>query len=235
MSIIVDECGLLSNGMMRPGPMQPMLFLPPPPEHPPPSDIGTPPDSPTPSRRSDHYGRGPIRPVQMGKGSHSSLKTPEGLQRSMNMSDYDNNRTYSPQMMGTGGKPSMGNNNQYRPDSANRAKSPPSSNKHWTMSPRSQYQDTRAYSPRAMSEPERGPTPPIRGYKLVPIRDGEPHRHYSDTEGVPVPPLRSLVQTPPSPRPASPHEEYEDPMMDRAIQSSLPSLASECLTTPMAR
>jgi hypothetical protein len=49
---------------------QPMLFLPPPPEHPPPSDIGTPPDSPTDSL----YGR-----YQPGRRQmHSDCERPSG-------------------------------------------------------------------------------------------------------------------------------------------------------------
>lgn len=93
---------------------------------------------------------------------------------------------------------------------------------------------SRAYSPRAMSEPERGPTPPIRAYKLVPIRDpneAQQQRHYSDTEGAPVPPLRMMVphmEEPPSPAPQDDYGQHELGLgMDRGIQSSLPSLASE--------
>ena len=70
-----------------------------------------------------------------------------------------------------------------------------------------------------MSEPERGPTPPVRGYKLVPIHDTEIPKHYSDNECTPQPAMRMSLHTPPSPAP-------EDPMMDRGIQSSLPSLAN---------
>ncbi len=96
-----------------------------------------------------------------------------------------------------------------------------------TMSPH-HFNDMRSYSPsmKYMSEPEpaRGPTPPIRAYKLVPINGNELHRHYSDTEGAPVPPLRMLSSqhNPPSPAP-------DDPMMDRGIQSSLPSLSNEVI------
>ena len=46
-------------------PKQPVLFLPPPPEHPPPSDIGTPPDSPTDSSYGAHLRDG-------GAGVYSS-------------------------------------------------------------------------------------------------------------------------------------------------------------------
>ena len=101
----------------------------------------------------------------------------------------------------------------------------------------------RAYSPRAMSEPERGPTPPIRAYKLVPIRDSaanEVHRHYSDTEGAPAPPLRMMSnnshagEEPPSPAPEDMPQGHGlgnlvDPTRDCAIQSSLPSLANESI------
>ena len=74
----------------------------------------------------------------------------------------------------------------------------------------------RAYSPRAMSEPERGPTPPVRAYKLVPINEPtqnpqEPQQqrtHYSDTEA-PMPPQR---HSPPSPAPQD-HMISRDQMM----------------------
>ena len=85
----------------------------------------------------------------------------------------------------------------------------------------------RPYSPQAMSEPERGPTPPTRGYTLASQQDSDAHRHYSDTEGAPVPPLRmTSAQHPEQPPSPAPEDRY-DPMMDRGIQSSLPSLVSE--------
>ena len=74
---------------------------------------------------------------------------------------------------------------------------------------------------RAFSEPEHSPSPTIQTYRLVPVTESELLRHYSDNDGVPT--LHMLIphDSPPSPTP-------DDPMMDRAIQSSLPSLASEC-------
>ena len=81
-------------------------------------------------------------------------------------------------------------------------------------------------SPQAMSEPEVGPTPPVRGMSLGVTPSGsDPHRHFSDTET----PLqqrlhtRSALEQPPSPAP----QDACDPVMDRGIQSSLPSLVSE--------
>ena len=202
--VFADE-GAVSPRLM--GPNQPLLFLPPPPDHPPPSDIGTPPDSPTALRYNPERGLG-AHPIQ-----HQSPHTV-----------YSDNGAYTPRTH-RGVHHAYNNHNHHNYQDPN--------NRCRTMSPRGGDQrnsgvssrDSRAYSPRAMSEPERGPTPPVRAYKLVPIRDNhhhnELHRHYSDTEGAPAPPLRMLVpHTPPSPAP-------DDPMMDRGIQSSLPSLINE--------
>ena len=189
---VADEEGMLMG-------KQPVLFLPPPPEHPPPSDIGTPPDSPTNMRAGS-----PTR-YNNDRGGHYQ-RAPQHAPRGYG--DY-------PTDSRCGGN--KGHNHDNRSHNE-RAASP----KFRTMSPHTHH-DMRAYSPRAMSEPERGPTPPVRAYKLVPIRDGEVYRHYSDTEGAPVPPLRmTMPHSPPSPAP-------EDPMMDRGIQSSLPSLVGEPL------
>jgi hypothetical protein len=168
-----------------------VLYLPPPPEQPPPSDIGSPPDSPTP------------RPRRMA---------PRG-----------GNGVYSDSGHGRGGGGGGGH-----PQGASAACR--------TMSPRMQAEMTaRAYSPRAMSEPERGPTPPVRAYKLVPINEPGPmagnaatlggvgahhhhhhhqRSHYSDTEA-PLPPQRHSPPSPapqdlhhrpqPRPRPGDPH------------------------------
>ena len=76
--------------------------------------------------------------------------------------------------------------------------------------------NARVYSPHAMSEPEYGPASANWGYKLVPIRDTEMHRHYSDNEGVPMPSYRMVMSheySPPSPAP-------EDPMVDCRVPSS---------------
>lgn len=76
-------------------------------------------------------------------------------------------------------------------------------------------QNSRVYSPHAMSEPEYGPSTANRAYKLVPIRDNEIQRHFSDNEGAPVPAFRMMMSheySPPSPAP-------EDPMMDCEMQN----------------
>lgn len=132
--------------------------------------------------------------------------------RSFSPRSLTERRTQSPR--GGGNDPGE---QQYSPPNPNRPPSP----KCRTMSPLS-HMDSRAYSPRAMSEPERGPTPPVRAYKLIPLKDHDLQRHYSDGESAPMPPIRMIGHNPPSPAP-------EDPMMDRACQSSLPSLVSECI------
>ena len=62
-SVVVDTAAYELAGK------QPVLYLPPPPEHPPPSDIGSPPDSPTsdpryPLRRLPHSDCEPSSPAQ---------------------------------------------------------------------------------------------------------------------------------------------------------------------------
>ncbi len=220
-----EDTGLLNP---IPGAKGPVLFLPPPPEHPPPSDVGTPPDSPTMMSR-----RGPPHTMAGYYSDHKS-PYPEYAAAGHYNSDGGDYHLASHDMgsmdyRGSGGGGGVtyprgmysdsGEQRMHHPQQMVQHNLPPSP-KFRTMSPRMQ-QDSRAYSPRAMSEPERGPTPPVRAYKLVPIRDDEiVHRHYSDTEGNPAPPMRMMVpHTPPSPAP-------EDPMMDRGIQSSLPSLAN---------
>lgn len=206
-------------------PNHPVLFLPPPPEHPPPSDIGTPPDSPRASFVSPSSGydsnRG-FRPYPRRGAHEGACYAPR--------SDYSDNDRHQ------GSRPHEGRPHHPRHGSEhrlantdtmgshNRGSSPKSKD---ALSPNMSHyalqNDPRSYSPRAVSEPERGPTPPVRAYKLVPIRDNDIHRAYSDTDGAPVPPLRMLSggHSPPSPAPL-------DPMMDRGVQSSLPSLANEC-------
>jgi len=206
-------------------PNHPVLFLPPPPEHPPPSDIGTPPDSPRNSFISPSSGydsnRG-FRPYPRRGGHEGACYAPR--------SDYSDNDRHQgsrphdgrPHHPRHGSEKRLGNTDTM--GSHNRGSSPKSKD---ALSPNMSHyalqNDPRSYSPRAMSEPERGPTPPVRAYKLVPIRDNDIHRAYSDTDGAPVPPLRMLSggHSPPSPAPL-------DPMMDRGVQSSLPSLANEC-------
>ena len=202
-------------------PNQPVLFLPPPPEHPPPSDIGTPPDSPRASfiSPSGYDSNRAFRPYpQRAEGScyapRSDYSDNDRYQRS------HDNRPYHPRQ-------NSGNDNRINTDSIgshNRVGSPKSNGLSPNMSHYAlqNQNDPRTYSPRAVSEPERGPTPPVRAYKLVPIRDN--HQAYSDTDGAPVPPLRMLSggHSPPSPAPL-------DPMMDCGVQSSLPSLENECI------
>lgn len=230
----------------------PVLFLPPPPEHPPPSDIGTPPDSPQAERH--HGGNNGVPhpfPVPGGVMMSGSLRHPkDGLPSyhqvvphsdseyaSAHHAQSMHNRSYSPSQ-----RPRGINTSEDMRSAADRCR---------TMSPQAQLE--RAYSPRAMSEPE-CPNPPRRHYKLVPLTDQEmevvyQQRHLSDTEGAPLPPLRGMSNhhpQPPSPAPEdallqdytgelgldpSLYNGMSDyppgPMMDSACQSSLPSLVSE--------
>ena len=183
------------------GSQQPVLFLPPPPEHPPPSDIGTPPDSPTSDPRHamlPHGGRSSLRgtaPYSHLRGSNGpSYSDGEYQQHNMPMSAMHQQQQQQPLLT------QQQQQQQCR-----------------TMSPRSHVIDNvRAYSPvRAMSEPERGPTPPVRAYKLVPLSGDEmavasqngaiqyqhlPH-HISDNESGMVPIHMYTGHTPPSPAP----------------------------------
>ena len=174
---------------------QPVLFLPPPPEHPPPSDIGTPPDSPN----SDP------RHAILPNGGRTSLRgsAPYSHLRGSNGPSYSDGEYHQ----------------QIPPMSVHHQQQQPLLNQQQqcrTMSPRSHVIDNvRAYSPvRAMSEPERGPTPPVRAYKLVPMSSDEAvvaaqngvlqyqhvPLHISDNEsGVPM--HMYSAHTPPSPAP----------------------------------
>lgn len=204
---------------------QPMLFLPPPPEHPPPSDMGTPPDSPTPSRYGPPAGLAGFPPSRSPLSSDHATGRPGGpsgaYARQKNFyppehSGSDRSSSFSPRSQYPDGNP--------YPSSGVMGHPPPSS-------PRS-YHNPRTYSPQGISDPEYGGLvgrPVVRpGYEAgVPTTDLEPCRPFSDTEGVALLPRRGLNRSPPSPAPG-------DPMTDRAIQSSLPSLASECIT-PLPR
>ena len=209
----------------------PVLFLPPPPEHPPPSDIGTPPDSPTQSRGLNMlYAKpGPRIPYHYATDHGTPVSDHQPLLNNSMVNHSDGeyhhggcpphwvNDARTQSLRNSAGPAANHNGDRHSPPQR-----PPSPNKCRTMSPHANI-EMRAYSPRAMSEPERGPTPPVRAYKLVPLKDHEIARHYSDTEGAPVPPLRMMGNhNPPSPAP-------DDPMMDRGIQSSLPSLVNESL------
>ena len=228
-----------------------MFYAPPPPEHPPPSDVE--PDSPTMSRL-----RGAYHP-QLASSSSAASAYPHlnsyraspyshgTLPHSRNKSRANGQYSDSEQPYGGGSQhyhhPAgvvhmNGGGGGFR--TANNARDSPhgganSYHHNKTMSPPPMgVGASRAYSPQAMSEPERGPTPPTRGYTLGSPHDdssatgGEHRHHYSDTEGAPVPPLRmnsahAHAEQPPSPAP----EDSYDPTMDRGIQSSLPSLVSE--------
>ena len=207
-----------------------MLFLPPPPEHPPPSDIGTPPDSP--DHNPANMGRSSLR----GSAPYAHLRGSQGP--SYSDGEYQQPGYSVIQQQQT--QPLLG---QQTP-----------MNKCRTMSPHSHVLEMArngAYSPvRAMSEPERGPTPPVRGYKLVPIgADETPHQHpnsnipyqhlpqhASDNEANGIPQMHMYANhTPPSPAP--PHQDHQaldrygrmipdesTYLMDTGCQSSLPSL-----------
>ena len=235
----------------------PVLFLPPPPEHPPPSDIGTPPDSPPNERRAMPGGvphpfpgglmmTGSLRNTPhdtSGLPSYHQVVPHSDSEYAAHPSASMHNRSYSPSqrpgVSGRAGNHMPNGNVPLMDDSRCR-----------TMSPQAHLD--RAYSPRAMSEPE-CPAPPRRHYKLVPLTDQEmeavyQQRHLSDTEGAPMPPLRGMSNhhhpQPPSPAPEDAllqdyHNGLVDypgsgggPMMDSACQSSLPSLVSECTGTP---
>ena len=238
-------------------------LLPPPPEHPPPSDIGTPPDSPTntlrcdsqaSSRYSDHscqrngHGASPMSPANnVVPGSFNSLRTPVNDKlpappRNLPLSDSEQ-RSHSPNK---------------------RAFSPRTLNEHRTRSPRTNPNmgveaqrhspQTRSHSPSSyqgscphpgkmypargvVSDSERGPTPPVRGYRLIPLRDPDQGlNHPGMCEGEmcapPMPPVRGAMNIC-----ASDMDDPEmEPLMDRACQSSLPSLINENVhASPNAR
>ncbi|XP_074652332.1 roundabout homolog 2-like isoform X2 [Tubulanus polymorphus] len=225
-SYIIDENGIPIKRKMPPQyaqpPKNPVLnfadFLPPPPEHPPPSDVGTPPDSPTHQRcespatrfndRNRAMQRSPIS-SQSRTGSYrcpqDRLPTPprnmsENDRRSLSPKgrnwpqDYnDPRRTQSPR--------------NYNDGTANRVQSPRNPNNYMNC--------------------ENGGTcnsGPYRGYKVLPT--DECPRRMSDTERGPS---RGMYAAIPQ------HVSPEGALMDRGIQSSLPSIASECMHSPQAR
>lgn len=96
-------------------------------------------------------------------------------------------------------------------------------------------QNSRVYSPHAMSEPEYGPSTGSRAYKLVPIQDNDGQRHFSDSEGAPAPAFRNMMMSheysPPSPAPEDPMigREMLDLVADPAIHRS--RLITACIYT----
>ncbi|KAL5019774.1 hypothetical protein ScPMuIL_002666 [Solemya velum] len=214
-------------------------LLPPPPEHPPPSDIGTPPDSPRNSLRySDRtmnrnvINNSPCSPIS--KISACSCPVPHNQTpvSGWNMpaySDSDYHRCQSPKYYDT------------RP-----------------YSPQQQYSEIRTHSPRqdtwgplprtigcvhgARPMPADYRTcpnrtyhsdqekimpmgPALQGYKIRTPQESE-YQFLSDTERGPTPPVR-LCAAPGMQGVPDGH------CMDRACQSSLPSLASECVHSPV--
>ena len=219
-------------------------LLPPPPEHPPPTDIDSPPDSPTPSRYSNRSGnRSHYQTPQLLLSSrsptspHGSMRTPYNDRlptppRNLPLAEPDR-RAISPKARDKllQSPKGLADRRTQSPRNGGGALSP---QRHRSDSPgqrSNSEQRNRAYSPRS-SENERGPTPPVRAYKLVPINDvHEMHRHLSDTERGPTPPVRMFAI--PSPA-SSPAPSRDEPIMDRACQSSLPSLINEHSHSPMA-
>lgn len=211
---------------------QPMLFLPPPPEHPPPSDMGTPPDSPTPPR----YGP----PALAGfPQSRSPLSSDHAVGRTSGPSGaYPGQKNFYPEHSGSDRSNSFSPRSQQHyvdgsayPQMVSGVIGHPPPSSQGAASPRS-YHNQRTYSPKGISDPEYGGLggrPAMRPVYEggVPPANMELCRPFSDTEGVALGPRRGLNRSPPSPAPG-------DPMTDRAIQSSLPSLASECIT-PLPR
>lgn len=214
------------------GTKQPMLFLPPPPEHPPPSDMGTPPDSPTPLRYGPPALAGFPQSRSPLSSDHATGRTggPSGV--------FARQKNYYPEHSGSDRSSSFSprSQQQYADGNAYPQMAPssgvighPPQSSQGAASPRS-YHNPRTYSPHGISDPEYGGLggrPVVRpGYEGM-VPPTVLCRPFSDTEGVALVPHRGLNRSPPSPAPG-------DPMTDRAIQSSLPSLASECIT-PLPR
>ncbi|XP_064651159.1 roundabout homolog 2-like isoform X2 [Lineus longissimus] len=190
-------------------------LLPPPPENPPPSDIGTPPDSPTrgmsPTKFEHNY-RVPMPQSQQRqamnayRSPHDRLPTPP---RNLPLSDNER-RSMSPR------------NQPYNIDER-RTQSPRNDLSNRVQSPKQRCQSPRGYNDkyqiRGASDPE-GPMPPRGGFKVLPT--DHDHRFMSDSE---VRTPRLYPQLPPSPT--------NGVSMDRAIQSSLPSLVSEPIHSPV--
>ncbi|XP_048254248.1 roundabout homolog 2-like isoform X2 [Haliotis rufescens] len=211
-------------------------LLPPPPEHPPPSDIGTPPESPMNTlnrmeRQRQMNNRSPLSPVS--KISACSCPVPHDR-----MPANIRCVPYSDTEFGT--QPRMHDCRPYSPKQLN-------NNRQRTQSP---THDGRGQSPRGFmyppchgapndchiylqrpyhSDAERthmpmqayGPTS-LHGYKIKQMENDL--RHLSDPEQGPLPPSRMCSHSLSS---------GENPLMDRACQSSLPSLASECMHSPV--
>jgi len=212
------------------GPKQPFLFLPPPPEHPPPSEVTSSAESPTGNPGNNAcYSMPHGRPPVHYKPEHSTMPPHSTVQDIRNMCNnggvmpphsdgeyHPPGEYHQPGVVRANFSPHLFSEARTRslrgtdpPITQTSCSSPseptPPSPKCRTVSPKA----VRAYSPRAMSEPERGPTPPVRAYKLVPLSaHTEFPRHYSDTEGASVPPLRMLAHDdsgdPPFPCPPRP-------------------------------
>ena len=186
-------------------------MLPPPPEHPPPSEVGSPPGTPPTSRHSHnvsdresiHYHNAPQIVTLSNKGSIHSLRAPVFDVGHIMLSDSERapNCIYKEAQALNGGNGS--NSPHYR-----------------SLSPTA---NQRVMSQRCSSDAESGP---IRAYKLVPLNEHELAKHYSDTERGPTPPVRMLLHMSENGA-AVVAEDMEDPVMDRACQSSLPSLINE--------
>lgn len=210
-------------------------LLPPPPEHPPPSDIGTPPDSPRNSQRySDrstnrnvinHSPCSPISKISACSCPVPHNQTPVPGWNMPAYSDNDCHQCQSPKYYDT------------RP-----------------YSPQQQYSEIRTHSPRqdtwgplprtigcvhgarplpvdyrtcpnrtyhSDQEKMMPMGPALQGYKIRTPQESE-YQFLSDTERGPTPPVR-LCAAPGMQGVPDGH------CMDRACQSSLPSLASECI------
>lgn len=213
-------------------------FLPPPPEHPPPSEVGTSSDSPAnsiqyaevnPNRNSAN--RSPLSPVS--KISSCSCPVPHNMTpvSGWNMPAYSDTgcaRCYSPKYFDSLPYPHQ----QY--NMLQRAQSP--------------RQDTWGQRTIACSHPTRGTPvdyrtcgnrpchsdqeqcqlPPLNSYRITqPPREGEICQFTSDNErGGVLPPQMTMCS-------GSNFHGPDGACMDRACQSSLPSLASECIHSPM--
>ena len=217
---------------------QPFLYLPPPPEHPPPSDIGSPPDSPTDcKRRGDQVKRSnaPNRRSPLLRSQTLGCDSSNQQQSYIDCGQQDRSRPlrdladrrgplYDP--VDRSGplydsidrcRPFDSNKSGYQSATNDDSQSPNSFND--VVADRNDLHRGIAgsarsgvYSPRAMSEPEYGPSSTLCGYRLIPIADNELHKHFSDTDGALVQPHHMNVSheySPPSPAP-------EDPVMHRA-------------------
>lgn len=227
----------MHRGMKQQSLKQPVVnwaeLLPPPPEHPPPpSEMGTPPDSPSHqmrcvSPRSQSVNRPVMNRSPLSPVSKSSLHSyPQMVDwsqiqpRTMSYSDseyrpyspgFQDPRPFSPKTLQCDRRTPL------RPSPDMRGLNPKAMEAIYSQAQRPVV-DYRGYPAFYPGDPGQiGPAPPMRGTKFG-LPEGE-YRYMSDTERGPTPPIRSQC--------SSMVGSQDGPLMDRACQSSLPSLAGE--------